>query len=485
MLKLYKKWEVEIKRMNFIKEKINKLSFDKKTVIKAVGILVVFAVAIGTITLIGHNGKTTSSKEVQTTTVQETTTQAEVAKTKKVTKTKKTKTKKKQPLYGKKYKKLKIVKVYDDKSFEEIDDIDDDIAEVYKDKSMASDEAGVALEGCVVKVVESGKEWTKIKSGKVEGYIESKYVVKGKEAKKVLLRTEHVIAKIKSENVAIRKDGNKKAASIGVAYKKTEYPIVEISKNEKWVKIKSSEAVTGWIPAKQMTLKVQKEKVYTSEEYDEMVDTQWTGGIVGYSLAEKDLPKKGEARDLIKYASKFLGNRYVWGGTSLTRGADCSGFVQSVFRKFGHYLNRTAAEQAKNGSAVSLNKLKPGDLVFYHTDKRDKNRISHVAIYIGNGKVIHSANRKVGMVISTVGSPCAARRILTAENLKLKSKKEVETKKAKKKEETKHKSKDKTKEEQTTKAQPETKNPETETKNTKSETTKEIETTIEEDSSEI
>lgn len=350
---------------------------------------------------------------------------------------------------------------------------------------MASDEAGVALEGCVVKVVESGKEWTKIKSGKVEGYIESKYVVKGKEAKKVLLRTEHVIAKIKSENVAIRKDGNKKAASIGVAYKKTEYPIVEISKNEKWVKIKRSEAVTGWIPARKMTLKVQKEKVYTSEEYDEMVDTQWTGGIVGYSLAEKDLPKKGEARDLIKYASKFLGNRYVWGGTSLTRGADCSGFVQSVFRKFGHYLNRTAAEQAKNGSAVSLNKLKPGDLVFYHTDKRDKNRISHVAIYIGNGKVIHSANRKVGMVISTVGSPCAARRILTEENLKLKSKKEVETKKAKKKKETKHKSKDKTKEEQTTKAQPETKNPETETNNTESETTKEIETTIEENSSEI
>ena len=72
VLKLYKKWEVEIKRMNFIKEKINKLSFDKKTVIKVVGILVVFAVAIGTIVLIGHNGKTTSSKEVQTTTVQET-----------------------------------------------------------------------------------------------------------------------------------------------------------------------------------------------------------------------------------------------------------------------------------------------------------------------------------------------------------------------------------------------------------------------------
>ena len=60
-----------------------------------------------------------------------------------------------------------------------------------------------------------------------------------------------------------------------------------------------------------------RDRVYTSEEYDEMVDTQWTGGIVGYSLAEKDLPKKGEARDLIKYASKFLGNIYVWGCTCL------------------------------------------------------------------------------------------------------------------------------------------------------------------------
>ena len=167
---------------------------------------------------------------------------------------------------------------------------------------------------------------------------------------------------------------------------------------------------------------------------------------------------------------------YVWGSTG-PNSFDCSGFTQWVYRQNGIYIPRTSSEQkAAAKKVVSLSELEVGDILW---------RSGHVGIYIGNGKVIHSANRKVGMVISAVGSPCAARRILTAENLKLKSKKEVETKKAKKKKETKHKSKDKTKEEQTTKAQPETKNPETETKNTESETTKEIETTIEENSSEI
>ena len=72
----------------------------------------------------------------------------------------------------------------------------------------------------------------------------------------------------------------------------------------------------------------------------------------------------------MKYATQFLGNRYVWGGTSLTSGADCSGFTMSLFKKFGYSLSRTAAEQAYNGKAVKSNKLKPGDLVFYHTDRK-------------------------------------------------------------------------------------------------------------------
>ena len=90
----------------------------------------------------------------------------------------------------------------------------------------------------------------------------------------------------------------------------------------------------------------------------------------------------------------------------------------SLFKKFGYSLSRTAAEQAHNGKAVKGNKLKPGYLVFYHTDRKNKNRISHVAIYIGDGKILHSANKTQGVIISRLGNPCVARRILSGKSVK-------------------------------------------------------------------
>lgn len=149
-----------------------------------------------------------------------------------------------------------------------------------------------------------------------------------------------------------------------------------------------------------------------------MLEQEWAANAITYTLEETSLPKEGEAAEFLKYATQFLGNRYVWGGTSLTSGADCSGFTMSLFKKFGYSLSRTAAEQAHNGKAVKGNKLKPGDLVFYHTDRKNKNRISHVAIYIGDGKILHSANKTQGVIISRLGNPCVARRILSGKSVK-------------------------------------------------------------------
>ena len=149
-----------------------------------------------------------------------------------------------------------------------------------------------------------------------------------------------------------------------------------------------------------------------------MLEQEWAANAITYTLEETSLPKEGEAAEFLKYATQFLGNRYVWGGTSLTSGADCSGFTMSLFKKFGYSLSRTAAEQAYNGKTVKSNKLKPGDLVFYHTDRKNKNRISHVAIYIGDGKILHSANKTQGVIISRLGNPCAARRILSGKSVK-------------------------------------------------------------------
>ncbi|ETT11739.1 NlpC/P60 family protein, partial [Fusobacterium sp. CM21] len=101
----------------------------------------------------------------------------------------------------------------------------------------------------------------------------------------------------------------------------------------------------------------------------------------------------------------------VWGGTSLTRGCDCSGFAMSVYANFGIGLNRTSRAQAGNGYAVGMNELQPGDLVFYAANGRS---ISHVAIYIGGGRVVHASTPRTGIIVSSVyhQSPYCARRIV-------------------------------------------------------------------------
>lgn len=99
---------------------------------------------------------------------------------------------------------------------------------------------------------------------------------------------------------------------------------------------------------------------------------------------------------IVAYAKQFLGNPYVYGGTSLTNGADCSGFTQSVFAHFGITTGRSSRDQAANGKQISLSAIQPGDLLFYASGSY----INHVAIYIGNGKIIHSSNPTTGITIT-------------------------------------------------------------------------------------
>lgn len=99
-------------------------------------------------------------------------------------------------------------------------------------------------------------------------------------------------------------------------------------------------------------------------------------------------------QEIADFAVQYVGYPYVYGGTSLTNGADCSGFVQTIFSLFGYSLPRTAAEQYYSATWKSLDALTPGDLVFYGSD------IHHVAIYIGDGQIVHAANSESGIKIS-------------------------------------------------------------------------------------
>ena len=114
--------------------------------------------------------------------------------------------------------------------------------------------------------------------------------------------------------------------------------------------------------------------------------------------------------DLVSYACQFVGNPYVWGGTSLTRGADCSGFVMSVFANYGVSLPHSSGSQAGCGTSISASEAQPGDLFFYGSGKV----INHVAIYIGNGQIVHASSPSTGIKISNAyyRSPVCVVRVL-------------------------------------------------------------------------
>ena len=109
---------------------------------------------------------------------------------------------------------------------------------------------------------------------------------------------------------------------------------------------------------------------------------------------QKEAKRVAKRQEVADFAVQFVGNPYVWGGTSLTNGADCSGFVMSVFANFGYELPRVAAAQYSASQKKDLSQLEVGDLVFYGGG------ISHVALYIGEGKVVHALNSNKGIVVT-------------------------------------------------------------------------------------
>ncbi len=151
----------------------------------------------------------------------------------------------------------------------------------------------------------------------------------------------------------------------------------------------ATEAPKTEAPATEAPKKEKKEKKETVESTDIVVKEETTATE---TVKQESSGTSGQA--VADYAVQFVGNPYVYGGTSLTDGADCSGFVQSVYAHFGYSLSRTAASQAGDGTSVSLDNLQPGDLIFYHG-------FGHVAIYIGGGQVVHASNPSSGIKISS------------------------------------------------------------------------------------
>ena len=238
-------------------------------------------------------------------------------------------------------------------------------------------------------VLDDDGTWAHIKSGKVEGYVSLEYLFTGIPAKRRAEELATTVAHVTTDSLKVRAEASTESEVITLVPNGEELEVAAVEGD--WVKVYLDD-----------------EEVFVSADYVEVkseLGTAITMTELLYGQGVSDIRV-----DVCQYAKEFLGNPYVWGGTSLTKGADCSGFVLSVFKKYGVSMPHSSVAQANCGSTVKVSEAKPGDLVFYGNGKS----INHVAIYIGNGQVIHASSPKTGIKISNVSyrSPIKAVRIL-------------------------------------------------------------------------
>lgn len=225
-------------------------------------------------------------------------------------------------------------------------------------------------------ILDTQDGWAHIKSGEVEGYVSLEFLLTGPDARIRASQLVTTVVVANTDGLNVREQANTDSTVLTQVLKGEELEYVETL--GEWVKV----SLDG-------------EEAYVATEFvtvEEKLDTAITMTELLYGEGVSDVRV-----DLVEYAKQFLGNPYVWGGTSLTNGADCSGFVMSVFKKYGINLSHSSRAQANEGTKISLSELQPGDLVFYGNSG---GTINHVAIYIGNGQVIHASSPKTGIKIS-------------------------------------------------------------------------------------
>lgn len=230
--------------------------------------------------------------------------------------------------------------------------------------------------GCEILSVEG--EWAHIKSGEVEGYVHTDYLLMGGKA---TMRAASVVSKMA------------KATEGGLRVRSAPNTDSEIlTTMGEGERLEVTAILDGWIQ-----VDLDAETAYISAEYAEVEEELDTAVTMTELLYGEGVTSVRVA--LCQYAQEFVGNKYVWGGTSLTNGVDCSGFTMQIYKKYGITLPHYSVSQSKMGKEVSLANAKPGDLVFYSKG----GTVNHVGIYIGNGQVCHASNPKQGIKISPVG----------------------------------------------------------------------------------
>ena len=258
---------------------------------------------------------------------------------------------------------------------------------IRQEASTDSEVVGILTNHNACELLEDAGDWYKVTSGKVTGYVSKQYLVTGDEAESIAEQEIKTVATVNTETLNVRAEKSTEAAVLSQVGNSEAFTVNSVA--DGWVEISVDDSV-GYISQDYVTLAQALPTAKTIEQ-------------VKYGDGVSDV-----RASVVSYALQFVGNRYVWGGTSLENGVDCSGFTMRILGKYGVSLPHSSKAQPSCGTKISASEAKPGDLFFYGSGRS----ISHVAIYIGNGQIVHASNKRDGIKVSNAfyRSPiCVAR----------------------------------------------------------------------------
>lgn len=245
-----------------------------------------------------------------------------------------------------------------------------------------------------IKSQENG--WYEIQSGNVIGYVKDDFCVTGREAKTLAAEYGTRMAKVLCDGLLVRSEAETDGAVLGMVAMGDELLVTE--EIDGWVRVDIEEGY-GWVADEFVNVYTDYIRAESKEEEQKRLEKEQAerdkariaaAKLVISTVEETDENAMGIA--VAEYAVQFIGNPYVWGGTSLTEGADCSGFVMKVYEHFGVELPHSSASDRTQGYAIKgLENAQPGDLICYS---------GHVALYIGDGQIVHAASEKSGIKVS-------------------------------------------------------------------------------------